>query len=225
MPQPRRLEAIIEIYQAADEHIHGLLVNRDGLLIDVDVMHACDKYSRWPSAFSFVNLVYIFYIFSKILCLATSRMATPQQIQALLDGPAMAPPSGIEPDFVNPENLTRYFVLTVVLTVMVSTLAFLMRVYTKTCLIRKVGWEDCMLYFITKILAEILTAADTLILGYFLFVGYCVPTSLLIKAGGGVHQWDIQLKALIPILYVSHLVITMLSCLIYIIDSIRTSPQ
>ena len=72
-------------------------------------------------------------------------MATPQQMQALLDGPAMVPPSGIEPNFANPENKTGYFVLTVVLTVTISTLAFLMRVYTKTCLIRKVGWEDCML--------------------------------------------------------------------------------
>ena len=74
-------------------------------------------------------------------------MATPQQMQALLDGPAMVPPSGIEPNFVNPENKTRYFVLTVVLTMVVSTSAFLMRVYTKTRLIRKVGWEDCMLCF------------------------------------------------------------------------------
>ena len=40
MPQPHRLEAIIEIYQAADEHIHGLLVNKDAHLIDLDLMHA-----------------------------------------------------------------------------------------------------------------------------------------------------------------------------------------
>ncbi|KAG7001877.1 hypothetical protein G7Y79_00030g064100 [Physcia stellaris] len=109
-------------------------------------------------------------------------------MQVLLDGPAMVPPSGIEPNFVNPENETRYFVLTVVLTITVSTFAFLMRVYTKTFLIRKAGWEDY-----------------TLILGYLLFIGYCVPTSLLIKAGGGVHQWDIQVKALIPILYYTNI--------------------
>ena len=71
-------------------------------------------------------------------------------MQALLDGPAMVPPSGVEPNFVNPENKTRYFVLTVVLTMTVSTFAFLMRGYTKTCLIRKVGWEDCMLYLVSK---------------------------------------------------------------------------
>ena len=73
-------------------------------------------------------------------------MATLQQMQALLDGPALVPPPGIKPNFVNPENQTRYFVLTIVLTVTVSTFALLMRVYTKTCLIRKVGWEDCTLY-------------------------------------------------------------------------------
>ena len=40
--------------------------------------------------------------------------------------------------------------LTVVLTMTVSTFALLMRVYTKTCLIRKVGLEDCMLYFVSN---------------------------------------------------------------------------
>ena len=44
--------------------------------------------------------------------------------------------------------------------------------------------------------------ADTLALGYFMFIGYCVPTSLLIRDGGGVHQWNIRLKNLISILYV-----------------------
>ena len=51
-----------------------------------------------------------------------------------------------EPNFVDPENKTNYFILTVVLTMIVSTLAFLMRVYTKACIIRKVGWEDCTPY-------------------------------------------------------------------------------
>ena len=179
--------------------------------------------SRCFSAFSFVNLLYFFWVLLKDYSSIASRMATTQQMQVLLDGPAMVPPSGIEPNFANPENETRYFVLTVVLTIAVSTFAFLMRVYTKTCLIRKVGWEDCMLRF-SHILTEILTAADTLILGYLLFIGYCVPTSLLIKAGGGVHQWDIQVKALIPILYVSRPTNMMLSCLIYL-NSIQTSPQ
>ncbi|KAL8792454.1 MAG: hypothetical protein Q9195_004910 [Heterodermia aff. obscurata] len=95
----------------------------------------------------------------------------------------MVPPSGIEPNFVNPENKTRYFVL-----------------------VSFVKWDGKIVCSVlSQILTEILTAADTLILGYFLFIGYCVPTSLLIKAGGGVHQWDIQLKALIPILYYTNI--------------------
>ena len=88
-----------------------------------------------------------------------------------------------------------------------------------------VNWDGRIVcHILSQILTEILTAVDTLILGYFLFIGYCVPTSLLIKAGGGVHQWDIQLKAVIPILYVSHPIILMRSWLTYV-DSIRTSPR
>ena len=39
MPQPCQLEAIIEIYQAADGHIHGLLANNGGHSIDSDLMY------------------------------------------------------------------------------------------------------------------------------------------------------------------------------------------
>ncbi len=71
-------------------------------------------------------------------------MANTQQLQALLNGPAMAPPPAVEPNFVNPKNEFVYFVLTIVLTVTISTLALLVRMYTKISIIRKVGWEDCM---------------------------------------------------------------------------------
>ena len=79
------------------------------------------------------------------------NMATPQQRNDLLNGPAAAPPSGIAPNFVNPENNYVYFVLTIVLTVTISTLALLMRIYTKNFIIRKVGWEDCTTDFLSKL--------------------------------------------------------------------------
>lgn len=70
-------------------------------------------------------------------------MGTSQQTKALLEGPAAASPPGVESNFVDPENLSRYFVLTSVLAVAISTLATLMRMYTKIWIIQKVGWEDC----------------------------------------------------------------------------------
>lgn len=71
-------------------------------------------------------------------------MTSQQHNQTLFDGPAMKPPTGVKPDFNHPANKQGYFILTFVLTVAVSTLAIIIRMYTKVRIIRKVGWEDCM---------------------------------------------------------------------------------
>ena len=44
---------------------------------------------------------------------------------------------------------------------------------------------------------------DTSVLAYLLWIAYCVPTTLIMKNGGGVHQWNVQLKAFIVVLHVS----------------------
>ena len=41
-----------------------------------------------------------------------------------------------------------------------------------------------------------------MLLGYFMWLGYCVPTGLLVYSGGGIHQWNVQLKNFISVLYV-----------------------
>ena len=41
-----------------------------------------------------------------------------------------------------------------------------------------------------------------MLLGYFMWIGYCVPTGLLVYSGGGIHQWNVQLKNFIRVLYV-----------------------
>ncbi|KAL8724487.1 MAG: hypothetical protein Q9166_007921 [cf. Caloplaca sp. 2 TL-2023] len=127
-------------------------------------------------------------------------MASQVQAQALLDGPAMAPPTGMKPNFTSPEDHHKLFVWTIVLTITVSTLALLMRMYTKIKIIRKVGWEDY-----------------TSILGFFLWIGYCVPTSLIMVHGGGVHQWNVRLKDLIAILYYSYVSAIMYGITVFII--------
>lgn len=70
-------------------------------------------------------------------------MATPEQVQALLNGPARAPPAGVPPNLENPPNLNHYLIITLVLCVLFSTLAVLIRMYTKFFLIRSVAYEDC----------------------------------------------------------------------------------
>jgi hypothetical protein len=71
--------------------------------------------------------------------------ATPaEQLQAKLNGPAMVPPPGTTPNFVNPANLNHVVVLTLILCMVFSTLAVAMRMYTKLFIIRKTAFEDCM---------------------------------------------------------------------------------
>lgn len=79
----------------------------------------------------------------------TCGMETSRHMQALLSGPAKAPPLGIKPNFDNPQNQSANFVLTIVLTVTISTFALLIRMYTKIRIIRKVGWEDCTTIFLS----------------------------------------------------------------------------
>lgn len=88
-------------------------------------------------------------------------MVNSQQVQMILRGPAMAPPPGIEPNFVDPQSLYQYHVLTIVLTVAISTLALVMRIYTKRCIIRKVGAEDCMSPFLSRAASLELMNAQT----------------------------------------------------------------
>ena len=60
---------------------------------------------------------------------------------AILDGPALAPPPGVKPNFVNPDNLAHPGLAVLQLTI--ATLVVLMRTYTKLGVLRKMQAEDC----------------------------------------------------------------------------------
>lgn len=75
-------------------------------------------------------------------------MTAPESVHEILDGPALQPPPGIHPNFVNPEDLHIAIVVTLVLCVSISTLVFWMRVYTKLYIIHRTGWEDCKFCFL-----------------------------------------------------------------------------
>lgn len=62
-------------------------------------------------------------------------------IEALLDGPAMAPPPGVKANFVNPDNLSHPELAWLQLSI--STAVVVMRVYTKLGVVRKMLAEDC----------------------------------------------------------------------------------
>lgn len=64
---------------------------------------------------------------------------------AILDGPALAPPPGVKPNFVNPDNLAHPELAVLQLTI--ATLVVLMRIYTKLGVLRKMQAEDCEYLF------------------------------------------------------------------------------
>lgn len=77
---------------------------------------------------------------------ATTTLSPQQQLQLLqkaLDGPAMTPPPGVKPNFVNPPNLEKEFYIDLILCLTISVLVVCMRMWTKARLVRKVQIEDC----------------------------------------------------------------------------------
>lgn len=62
-------------------------------------------------------------------------------IDAILDGPALAPPPGVKPNFSNPEDLSHPELA--VLQLVVATLVVGMRLYTKLGVLRNMLVEDC----------------------------------------------------------------------------------
>ena len=101
---------------------------------------------------------FLFHIFFEYSCrciseqylsmAASTRPLTPEQshaaLQTLLNGPAGLPPAGILPNFQNPpQNLASVFRVIAALALGFATVAVVIRIYTKRCLIRSMGYEDC----------------------------------------------------------------------------------
>ena len=61
----------------------------------------------------------------------------------LLEGPALAPPPGVLPNFTDPPNLRRTGVVALLVTLVLSTLAVTMRTYTRGLIMRQVRAADC----------------------------------------------------------------------------------
>ena len=89
---------------------------------------------------------------------ATTGMSAEQTqaaLRKLLEGPAMSPPAGVVPNFDDPANLDVYATLTVTLCVAFSTVAVVLRMYTKVFILRVLAWEDCEFYFLSRDVAAV----------------------------------------------------------------------
>lgn len=64
-------------------------------------------------------------------------------IHALLNGPAVEPPAGVTPNFVDPPNREATIFPIMALCLTIATLAVLVRLYSKLFLLRSVAYEDC----------------------------------------------------------------------------------
>lgn len=63
--------------------------------------------------------------------------------EIILQTPALQPPQGVTPNFVNPPNNKNLANAIALVSLLISTFAFTVRMYTKAFVFRKLMIEDC----------------------------------------------------------------------------------
>ncbi|KAI1746006.1 hypothetical protein F4680DRAFT_400001 [Xylaria scruposa] len=114
---------------------------------------------------------------------------SPQVLQPILEGPALAPPPGLTPEFDNPPSRNVFAYAIVAVTIPLSSIFFLFRLYSRLFCVKRLKPEDFLV-----LAAYGLATAHT----WVLFMVTRHP-------GYFVHQWDVRLKDLAPNLYASHI--------------------
>lgn len=57
--------------------------------------------------------------------------------------PAIDPPPGVIPNFVNPESRMQGLIVTAICFTVIAGICVCLRMYTRMFLTRSVGWDDC----------------------------------------------------------------------------------
>ena len=65
------------------------------------------------------------------------------QVEELLNGPGLAPPNGIIPNFKDPSSQKQVVIAANVICLVIASIGLFIRVYTKVFLVKRYGWEDC----------------------------------------------------------------------------------
>lgn len=68
--------------------------------------------------------------------------------EKLYNAPALEPPTGVTPNFIDPSNIRKECLGVGITFFIISTLLVFARVYTKLRIVRKFVVEDCMLRLI-----------------------------------------------------------------------------
>ncbi|KAK6949036.1 hypothetical protein Daesc_009108 [Daldinia eschscholtzii] len=115
---------------------------------------------------------------------------SPADQQAVLNGPALAPPDGMLSNFVNPPNQTTMAFSATTLCLVASSLAVIIRLYSRFLCTRTPAIED----------------SDLVVAAFGTYVGYIYVTYWLLDIiGFFVHQWDIRVKDMTTHLYIVHI--------------------
>ena len=67
----------------------------------------------------------------------------PATMEKLLEGPGLKPPPGILPNFVDPPSQFERNIAVNSLCLIIATICVFIRAYTRICIMRSYGWEDC----------------------------------------------------------------------------------
>ncbi|KAI0862763.1 hypothetical protein F4860DRAFT_110832 [Xylaria cubensis] len=127
----------------------------------------------------------------------------PAQQQAILNGPALAPPAGVVPNFDNPPNGNVLCLIIMTIFLVIATLVFALAVYAKLFYIKKLHVEDFLAFA-----------------AFALYVAVeCCVFSLIAQFGLFVHQWNVRVKDLAGILYLIHVASELYAVCIVLIKS------
>ncbi|KAJ2989205.1 hypothetical protein NUW58_g3589 [Xylaria curta] len=113
----------------------------------------------------------------------------PDQQEAILNGPALTPPTGVVPNLENPPNSNVVGIVITAFLLFLSTSALALAIYAKLRFVRKMYLEDYLAFA-----------------GFGVHVAqvYCI-SGVAAHVGLFVHQWDIRVKDLTGVLYLLHI--------------------
>ncbi|KAI1779131.1 hypothetical protein F4818DRAFT_437924 [Hypoxylon cercidicola] len=109
--------------------------------------------------------------------------------EVILNSPALEPPPGVIPNFINPANRNGLATFIGAICLILTTTAILIRAYSRMFCVRRIEIEDVLAFAV-----------------FGIFVG-SVSCSYwtLSKIGLFVHQWDIQVKDILLFFYIFHI--------------------
>jgi hypothetical protein len=103
---------------------------------------------------------------------------TPAEKEYFLDSPALAPPPGVVPNFIDPPNKLPLCLGLTIATTTVSVIVVSLRLYTRIFCIKKMRLEDYL---------------TIVVLGFFAWYTY-IAINCYITTGGFVHQWNLRVR-------------------------------